>query len=70
MIVIIPAVFICLVEWLTLSKKGMRKEFTAVCILLFLSVFIQISKQFDIITLPEIIEKLLEPIGKMYLKKL
>lgn len=70
MIVIISAVLVCLIERISLSRKGMRKEFMVVCILLFVSVFIQLSKQFGIIMLPEIIEKLLEPIGKMYLKKL
>lgn len=70
MIIIISAVLVCLIEGISLSRKGMRKEFMVVCILLFVSVFIQLSKQFGIIILPEIIEKLLEPIGKMYLKKL
>lgn len=70
MIVVIAAVIICLIEGILLSKKAMKKEFITVCILLFVSVLIQLGKNFGIMTVPEIIEKLLEPVGKMYLKRL
>lgn len=68
MIIIISSIIVCLIEGIILSRKGLKKEFLVVCILLFAAVLIQIGINFDI-TLSYIFEKFLTPIGKMFLKK-
>lgn len=51
-------------------KKGMRKELTIGGSILLLALFLQVGKSFGIITPRILLQKLFEPIGKMYLNQL
>lgn len=67
MIIIISAVLLIgLIEGVPLIKKKMWKELMTVGLLLSIAIFLQISKDLGIITPINLLERLLEPIGKMF----
>lgn len=69
-ILIISVLFIYLLEGVTLIKKKLWKELTTVTIILSIAIFLEISKNLGMITAINLIEKFLEPIGRLYLNKL
>lgn len=68
MIILISSLLVCLIEGIILSRKGLKREFWVVCILLLAAVSIQIGTYFSV-TLTYIFEKFLMPVGKMFFKK-
>ena len=70
LILIIAALLIGLIEGLQLIKKKMWKELMTVGFILSIAMFLQISKDLGMITPINLLEKLFEPIGKIFLNKL
>ena len=69
-ILIITVLLIGLIEGVQLVKKKMWKELMTVGFILSIAMFLQISKDLGMITPINLLEKLLEPIGKVFLNKL
>lgn len=67
---IITILLILLIEGIPLFINKMWKEFTCVILLLCVAALIQIGSSIGMLTGIGFIEKLLKPIGEMYLKKL
>lgn len=58
------------IEGSSLIKKKMWKEFITVSFILSIAVLLQVCKELGIITPINLLERLLGPIGKMFLNKL
>lgn len=68
--IISVSALICLIEAIYLIPKGMKKELTAVAIILSIAVFIQISNGYGMDTPIGLIRRLFEPIGKAFFNRL
>ncbi|QXE18664.1 hypothetical protein [Clostridium sp. 001] len=69
-IVIISSLLIGTLEGIALVKKKMWKELSCVVILLIIALCFQTSKNLGMATPIDLIEKLLESIGKIFFNKL
>ncbi|GFP76138.1 hypothetical protein [Clostridium fungisolvens] len=66
--VVILAIIIGIIECIPLIKRGLKKEMYVVAFLLLFAVSIQILSKNKILILKDLIESVLEPIGRAFFK--
>jgi hypothetical protein len=67
---LLAVLIICIVEGIPLIKAEMRKELITVVIILLIGLVVEITSNLAIITPIGLIQKVFEPIGKMFLTNL
>lgn len=67
---LLAVLIICIVEGIPLIKAEMRKELITVVIILLVGLVVEISSNLVMITPIGLIQKIFEPIGKMFLTNL
>lgn len=68
--VIVVAIIIGLIECIPLAKRGLKKEMYVVVLLLIFAVSIQICSKNKLFTLKDLIESVLEPMGRALFKEM
>lgn len=67
---LLAVLIICIVEGIPLIKAEMKKELITVVIILLVGLVIEINSNLAMITPIGLIQKVFEPIGKMFLTNL
>lgn len=68
--IIVLALIIGLIECIPLVKRGLKKEMYVVAFLLLFAVGIQICSKNKLFTLKDLLESVLEPIGRALFKEM
>lgn len=67
---LLAVLIICIVEGIPLIKAEMKKELITVVIILLVGLVIEINSNLAMITPTGLIQKIFEPIGRMFLTNL